>query len=789
MLDELFLQILDMSKVASVVIVAVMLARLLLKKAPKWISYALWAVVLMRLVCPISVSSSVSIVPEMGSVSEGYTLADEPISVFGAGEAAYRAVGDALNGGLGTQYIRTTEKTEDGMTRYVTTDWWSVWLLVGQYVWVAGVIAMALYSAISYAKLRRGLRVCAPLRENIFIADDIRSPFVIGLVKAKIYLPCGLGEQEQEYIILHEQHHIRRFDHIMKALAFFVLTLHWFNPLVWAAFVLACRDMEMSCDEAVIGKLGAEIRADYSASLLTLATGRRIIAGVPLAFGEGDTRGRIKNLANWKKPALWGVVAALVACAVLAVCLLTDSPEDDVGNETMESFVGIITNISESEPYCLVKVTDSASSTLAVGDRVFVHTVLVGGEEVVAGNPEIAVGDYIEVSFNGVLTEAVGVSMADASIEIVFSIEKIEQIVLEPAGQEQPWETVMRIVNRIFVGKLSYDESWQSGGVYTLTVTGKDGRTDSYLRVPGGFYAINTTLGHQLAERYTWSACEGPGESAESEYNICFRNENYSLTVFSDSERIALAENGKTLYFIGKYKYSDETDENEYSNLFQRFLQYALAAEGESGGASCTVSGEETDYAVIARKLTEQYARVHCTRPEWYYQLAQDVVVVDAQVFDAYYGEEDANFCFNMILYVKVDDENVNYWQVGAGIEKLPDGSGYDGYYSWGAEAQVRRNANGDWYLEGLNSGGCTVRLPIAPGEASVQEVIELFFLTDGFTHDYLLLYYLAEKPLDEVLAQMNTLGDEQREILRNAIFDFIEEYPDYTTWTTGDFS
>lgn len=789
MLDELFMQILDMSKVASIAIVAVMLARLLLKKAPKWISYALWAVVLMRLVCPISVSSSVSIVPEMGSVSEGYTLADEPISVFGAGEAAYRAVGDALNGGLGTQYIRTTEKTEDGMTRYVTTDWWSVWLLVGQYVWVAGVVAMALYSAVSYAKLRRSLRVCAPLRENVFIADDIQSPFVIGLVRPKIYLPCGLGEQEQEYIILHEQHHIRRFDHIIKTLAFFALTLHWFNPLVWAAFILACRDMEMSCDEAVIGKLGAEIRADYSASLLTLATGRRIIAGVPLAFGEGDTRGRIKNLANWKKPALWGIVAALVACAVLAVCLLTDSPEDDVGNETMESFVGIITDISESEPYCLVKVTDSASSTLAVGDRVFVHTVLVGGREVIADNSEITVGDHIEVCFNGVVTQEVGVSMADARIRIVFSIEEIKQVITEPTSQEQPWESVMRVVNKILVGALRYDESWQSGGVYTLTVTGADGETDRYLCVPGTAYAINTTEGHQLAEWYTWTACGDSGESAESEYHIHFQNENYSLTVFSDSERIALTENGETRYFEGKYKYADETRTNEYSYLFQHFLQYALMAEGARGEDFCTVDGDETDYAVIARKLTEQYAEVLCTRPAWYHQIAHDAIFGDAQVFDAYYGEDDPNFCFNMILYVKVDDENVNYWQAGAGIEKMPDGSGYDGYYYWGREVQVRRNEDGDWHLDGLNSGGCTVRLPIVPEEASAQELTEMFFLTDGFTHDYRLLYYLAQKPLDEVLEQMNALKGEQRESLRSAIIDFIEDYPDYTAWTTRDFS
>jgi len=324
MLDTIYMQILDMSKTASIVILAVLLARLILKKAPKVFSYAIWAVVLFRLLCPVTFESPASAVPELPSVSQGYTLSEEPISLWGASEAAYQAVGDALNGGLGIQHIRTTEKDETGMNRYVTTDWWSVWILFGQYVWVAGMAAMLVYSAVSYRKLREKLLVVVPLRDNIFIADDIKSPFVVGLFCPKIYLPCNLGEREQEYIILHEQHHIKRLDHIIKALAFLALTVHWFNPLVWLAFVLAGRDMEMSCDEAVIRKLGSDVRAEYSASLLTLATGRRIIAGTPLAFGEGDTKGRIRNLAGWKKPAGWIVAAGAAICIVFAMSCMAD---------------------------------------------------------------------------------------------------------------------------------------------------------------------------------------------------------------------------------------------------------------------------------------------------------------------------------------------------------------------------------------------------------------------------------------------------------------------------------
>lgn len=325
MLDMVFMQVLDLSKTASVVILVVMAARFLLKKAPKAISYALWGVVLFRLLCPVSIEAGFSIVPEFEPVSEHYSLSEEPISVLGASEAAYQAIGDALNGGLDTQQIRTTETNESGNAAYVTSRWWEVWVLFGQYVWVAGLAVMVIFSLVSYAKLRGKLVGSMHLEDNVYLADHISSPFVMGLIRPKIYLPSSLGEKEREYILLHEQYHIRRFDHWAKALSFFALCVHWFNPLVWTAFMLSGKDMEMSCDEAVVRKMGEEVRADYASSLLSLATGHRIIAGTPLAFGEGNPKDRIRNLANWKKPAFWVILMAILLCVVLGVCLLTNS--------------------------------------------------------------------------------------------------------------------------------------------------------------------------------------------------------------------------------------------------------------------------------------------------------------------------------------------------------------------------------------------------------------------------------------------------------------------------------
>ena len=310
MIVDFLPELLRINLVTSIVILIILGARLILKRAPKVFSYALWAIVLIRLLIPVSIQSPISVVPNTTAASGAVINSALP-------EIEFETLSD-----LEQNYYESQNTSSEDVQVYVSRTMEPIVYL--SFAWLVGVAVMVLYSGISYLKIRRMVRIAVPLRENIWIADDIKSPFVIGFIKPKIYLPNNLGEQEQEYIILHEQHHIRRFDHVIKALAFLALTIHWFNPLVWIAFVLACKDMEMSCDEAVIRKLGSDVRADYSASLLTLATGHRIIAGTPLAFGEGDTKGRIKNLAKWKKPAIWVLVLTIIICLILGVCLLTD---------------------------------------------------------------------------------------------------------------------------------------------------------------------------------------------------------------------------------------------------------------------------------------------------------------------------------------------------------------------------------------------------------------------------------------------------------------------------------
>lgn len=312
-----------MSLTASAVILVVLLVRLLLKRAPKLFSYLLWSVVLFRLLCPVSIASVFSLMHLVTPVSETRLVeyAEEAI-VLGAPLTVPQMDENVVWEETPITVIPETTVRPSAPEQRLNGV---------EVVWLLGMAGMAGYSLVSWWKLRRRLIGALRLYDNVYLADHIASPFVMGLFAPKIYLPSSLTEAEQRYIILHEQCHIRRGDHWIRLLAFAALCIHWFNPLVWAAFILSGKDMEMCCDEAVVRELGEEIRADYSASLLRLAVGGPRIAGVPLAFGEGDPKGRIRNLALWKEPALWFTMVVAVLCVgIIVFCALdAETPENE----------------------------------------------------------------------------------------------------------------------------------------------------------------------------------------------------------------------------------------------------------------------------------------------------------------------------------------------------------------------------------------------------------------------------------------------------------------------------
>lgn len=345
-MDEAFAQVLNMSLTGSAVILCVMAVRLLLKRAPKIFSYALWAVVLFRLLCPVSLPSPVSVLELLRPQVTETTGAASHVSYFPAEVVRTEAQQNSTQ----EPQANASQPETQSPAMPETVDKGLPALTIAGCVWLAGTAAMVVYSLVKYLRLRWMLVGAVLYRGNIYLADHIDSPFVMGALRPRIYLPSSVPMEERRYIVAHERHHIRRGDHVVKLLAYGALCLHWFNPLVWAAFILAGKDMEMSCDEAVIRKLGEHIRADYSASLLRLSTGRRIISGTPLAFGEGDTKGRVRNMANWKKPKLWvGVVCAAVCIAVLVACAV--NPERATELEETLAFPGTRWNSSPEEVF------------------------------------------------------------------------------------------------------------------------------------------------------------------------------------------------------------------------------------------------------------------------------------------------------------------------------------------------------------------------------------------------------------------------------------------------------
>lgn len=302
MLDQIFLQVLNMSFTASYVILFILLTRSMLQKAPKVFSYALWSVAMFRLVCPWSFESALSLLAIGGRTTE-------QLQPFPVRHVTLEAV---RNGVVSSGNTVVSQAILDTPSEPLIGNIFTL-------LWLLGIAALLLYSIAALFRLQERLRDAVYEGESIYLSKHLSTPFVMGVIRPKIYLPEALSGVEKEYILLHEQIHIRRFDHVIKLVSFFILCIHWFNPLVWLAFFLSGKDMEMSCDEAVIKKLGNAVKKDYSSSLLSLSTGRRIVSGTPLAFGEGDTKGRIKNVLNYKKTAFWIIAVGLAV--VVALCI------------------------------------------------------------------------------------------------------------------------------------------------------------------------------------------------------------------------------------------------------------------------------------------------------------------------------------------------------------------------------------------------------------------------------------------------------------------------------------
>lgn len=545
--DALFLWVLNQSIVASYVIVGVLVVRLLLKRAPKIFSYALWGVVLFRLLCPFSLESTVAVIPVTAQplsktiayaatpeLSLGSPLFDDMLNAVlpfqgtvtlttqaaatlpdtqqndvadpellmpeqptqsdalaqggasangnqsGVGVADDIADTTALNTSTQTEISAQaggavdaaadasgtdTNASEQNLGTSVNTL--QIWLFVGRCIWLLGVGGLLMYSVVSLLRLRGMLANALPfspemqqgtcnntaaedgntpaadtnlhnasaqMKSNIpceiYYSSQVETAFVLGVFRPKIYLPAQLARAEMQYILCHEQTHIRRGDHIIKLLAFLTLCLHWFNPLVWVAFFLCGKDMELSCDESVLKTLGYGIKQEYSASLLSLATGKRILGGAPLAFGEGDTKSRIKNVLRYRKPALWVSVLAVCLLLCAAIALLTTQPEENTLADTSST-----TTAAPVQQIVVAVAEDTIGVEDALRDELFalsktviqdaVDTLNAAGAAPQAGSNSYYVTDAVVTGFiaqnTGAATECFAVGTYLLEYEITLS--------------------------------------------------------------------------------------------------------------------------------------------------------------------------------------------------------------------------------------------------------------------------------------------------------------------------------------------------------------------------------
>ena len=313
-MSDLFLKIVNMSISASWLVVAVLILRLVLKKAPKWVNVLLWGIVAVRLICPFSFESVLSLIPSAETFPEKI-ISGPSFDV----QTGITPIDNRINGYLGDRYF-------EGVT--VPTNNGNNVMTILTIVWIIGILLLATYTVISYWRLNRKVDTAVRYKDNIFQSENVSSPFVLGIINPRIYLPFSMNEQDMEHVVAHEQAHIRRKDHWWKPLGFLLLTIHWFNPLMWLAYVLLCRDIELACDEKVIKGLSNEQRADYTQALVACSVNRRMIAACPLAFGEVGVKERVKSVMNYKKPAFWVIILAVIACVIVAVCFLTNPKQD-----------------------------------------------------------------------------------------------------------------------------------------------------------------------------------------------------------------------------------------------------------------------------------------------------------------------------------------------------------------------------------------------------------------------------------------------------------------------------
>lgn len=359
-MSGIFLKLLNLSISASWLVLVVLALRLVLKRAPKWVNVLLWGMVALRLMLPFSIESALSLIPSAETLSPEVVQFDPAPTITSGVEFIDNAVNPSLSESFAAAPLASVNPLY-------------VWTYLAGWVWLIGLAAMLLYALVSYLRLRRRVSASIPLRENIYVCDEVASPFILGILRPRIYLPSALDEAQRGSVLSHERAHLARRDHWWKPLGFALLAVYWFNPLLWLAYTLLCRDIELACDERVLCGMDAGQVKDYSSALLACSVPRRMLAACPLAFGEVGVGARVKNALRYKKPAFWVVAASVAVCVVVAVCFLTNPRTDTdaaglVGFHREQVTYADVTDESGAQPSSVQLTAEETDAVYALLD-------------------------------------------------------------------------------------------------------------------------------------------------------------------------------------------------------------------------------------------------------------------------------------------------------------------------------------------------------------------------------------------------------------------------------------
>ncbi len=354
-MEKLFFELLNMSITASILVVVIIALRLILKRVPKAIMCVLWAFVAIRLVCPIAIESNFSLMPEREVIPKQTVSVqeDKPISesntninniVINNDKNSDKNTVIESNPIVEDKHTDSKVDAPDEVKETPTVSKSEIFISIASKVWIVGIIAMVIYAGVSYIRLYIRIREAVQYKDNIWLCDNVSSPFILGLIRPRIILPSNINDNEMVHILAHEQSHIKRLDHLWKPLGFILLAIYWFNPFIWVAYILLCKDIEMACDEKVVKGMDLDGRKEYSSVLFEYSVSRKMITACPLAFGETSVTSRIKSVLSYKKPTFWVILVAVIVCAGVGVAFLTNPKAEDAGEENVDT-----ANMDENE--------------------------------------------------------------------------------------------------------------------------------------------------------------------------------------------------------------------------------------------------------------------------------------------------------------------------------------------------------------------------------------------------------------------------------------------------------